>query len=118
MSFLNVLAEIAALNFAFILQLFIDHPFWVFGFAAAAYFLYDKRILLGFPIVVLFIYAQVDLTTLTGWAFGIVPAIWLFFNIFFAIFTNKYKFLGKYADYGGFAIFAILLIVSVKTGVF
>lgn len=116
MSFLNVLAEVAALNFGFILQLFIDHPFWIFGFAAAAYFLFNKRILLGFPIIVLFIYAQVDWSTFTGFAFGLVVPTWLLLHIFFAIFTNKYKFLGKYHPYGGFALFGILLILSFNTG--
>ena len=116
MSFVNVLVEAFSLNIGFFIGLFMNHPFWLFAFAAAAYFLYDKKILIGFPIVVLFVYLQVDWSAYIGWAFGLVVPVWLLLHIFSSIFTSDYKFLGKHASYGAIGLFTFILIGSIKFG--
>ncbi|MFH1256790.1 MAG: hypothetical protein V1494_05875 [Candidatus Diapherotrites archaeon] len=118
MSVLNLLVSMGEYGFSPVVQLFAEQPFWVFAFAVTAYFLYNKKILVGFPVVVIFVWLQVDWSNVTGLAFGSLPVVWLMAHIAVSAFTSDYKFMGKHAPYGALVLFVALLLVKVNFGGF
>ncbi|PIN84939.1 MAG: hypothetical protein COV47_04775 [Candidatus Diapherotrites archaeon CG11_big_fil_rev_8_21_14_0_20_37_9] len=118
MSFLNIVSELVAGNIGFILQLFLDHPFWVFGFAVVAVLLRSKSAIGGFVILVIYIYIQVDIAVLYGWNFIMVPAMFLFVHITLITLTDGYKFLGKYSEHGATILFFFMMLAHNSLGLF
>ncbi len=104
MSVLTLISELISGNIGYILQIFLDHPFWVFGFACASVFMRGKGIL-GLVIVGLYVWTVSDLASLIGWTWGVVPAFVVITLFSLGIFTDDFKFMGKWAPHAAILIF-------------
>ncbi len=112
---LETLSHLLALDLGWFISLVINNLIWVMFFAAAGYFMHNKKAILGGTLLTLYIYATVDLGGVLGWTFrqGIffVPVFFLIALIAAQAFFGKFEWFQK-NKFVGSIIFYLALIAA------
>gem|GEM_PF-1575165 len=98
---LDAATQLANLNLQWFVDLIATNLLWVFIFAAAVWFLFDgKRFWLAFFVTVVYIWAFVDISGMTGWIFGGMALLVSFFaaSVFLKALSRDSDWLSK--NYG------------------
>ncbi len=76
----EAIAATLSLDVAWWLHIIFANLFWVFGFLAIAYFFFGgKKMLSGFLVIVLAIWATMDFSAFSGWTFTAAAFLLLYY---------------------------------------
>ena len=117
---LEILSHLVSLDLDWFTHFVIANPFWVMIFASAAYFLSNKRALVGGALLALYIHATVDGAFVLGWTFGqglfFIPVIIFFALMLFDNFFGRTKFFSKRSIFTTIIFFGAMVVLNVFGG--
>jgi hypothetical protein len=78
--FVEFLSHFASLDIAWLASLIFSNLHWLFAFFATTFFFYDgKKLLAPFLLIIFVVWASVDFSTITGWAWTVPTFLFIFY---------------------------------------
>ena len=117
---LEILIRLVSLDIGWFIHFVLANPIWVVFFSFAAYYLSNKRAIIGGARLALYIHATVDASMVLGWTFGsglfFVPIMLFFALMVFDNFFGKTKLMSKRSIFTTIVFYGSMVLLNVFWG--